>query len=488
MANTARPNILWYCADQQRYDTIGAINNPHVSTPHIDKLVASGTACTHAYAQSSICTPSRAAFLTGCYPNTVRAARNGNAYFADVYPLISRLLRDAGYDCGLIGKLHLASAYQQVEPPVDDGSRYFKYSHAPRDDWDEGHDYADWVRGKGEQLSELIKSLDGVPAEFHQTTWASDRALEFIREPRDQPWLLSINIYDPHPPFNPPKAYRDMFDPKAMPDPLFRDSDLVQQRKLAGIDFQSKVSRPEALDIGDPILPRTPHTGGYRAEEHSPGERDAWTLKAAYYAMIKLIDDQFARIVQALDEQGQLENTLIIYSSDHGESLGDHGLIEKGCRFYEGLVRVPLIFSWPGQVKAGLQSDALVELLDIPPTLLDICGLDIPEYMQGRSLYPLLKGETDPGFHKPYVRSEYFDAIKASDASRATMYRDKRYKLTVYHGHNLGELYDLENDPGEFNNLWDDPNARELKFDLLAKSFDASMLAEDLGPPRVGPM
>ena len=108
--------------------------------------------------------------------------------------------------------------------------------------------------------------------------------------------------------------------------------------------------------------------------------------------------------------------------------------------------------------------------------------------MQGRSLFPLLKGENAPGFHKPYVRSEYFDAIKVSDASRATMYRDKRYKLTVYHGHNLGELYDLENDPGEFNNLWDDPNARELKFDLLAKSFDASMLAEDLGPPRVGPM
>ncbi|MBF0280906.1 MAG: sulfatase-like hydrolase/transferase, partial [SAR324 cluster bacterium] len=287
-----RPNILWYCTDQQRYDTIGALNNPHVLTPKIDQLLRSGTSFTRAYCQSPICTPSRASFLTGCYPNTLRAPRNGNREYANQYPLITKLLRDTGYHCGLVGKLHLASAFEREEPRVDDGYGFFKWSHAPRDDWDSGHDYADWVRTRGADLGELIKSLDGVPAELHQTSWATERAMEFIRsQSRDVPWMLSVNVYDPHPPFNPPKAYRDLFDPKSMPDPLFRESDLEQQRKFSQIDFQSRPAHPEKLDICDPILPRTPADGSMRGDVPSVGERDAWTLKAAYYAMIKLIDD-----------------------------------------------------------------------------------------------------------------------------------------------------------------------------------------------------
>ena len=215
------PNILWYCTDQQRYDTIGSLNNPHVSTPNIDRMVAQGTAFTKTYCQSPICTPSRASFLTGCYPNALRTPRNGNYNYADQYPLISKILKDHGYDCGLVGKLHLASSFQRIEPRVDDGYRFFKWSHAPRDDWKEGHDYAEWVRQKGGGLKELVKDVNGIPAELHQTTWGTDRSIDFIQENREGPWFLSVNVYDPHPPFNPPKEYRDMFDPKSMPDPLF---------------------------------------------------------------------------------------------------------------------------------------------------------------------------------------------------------------------------------------------------------------------------
>jgi arylsulfatase A-like enzyme len=227
---------------------------------------------------------------------------------------------------------------------------------------------------------------------------------------------------------------------------------------------------------------------GVRGNNPSTGARDAWTLKAAYYAMLKLVDDQLGRLLQAIDDGGDFNNTLVIFSTDHGESLGDHGLIEKGCRFYEGLVRVPLIFSWPGQIKTNLQSDALVELMDIAPTLLDAATIAKPSHMQGQSLWPLLTGKTDPRFHKPFVRSEYFDALKENDGTRATMYRDDRYKLVVYHGHDLGELYDLNVDPGEFNDLWDDPNASDIKNRLIHQSFDATMLVQDLGPPRIGPM
>ena len=479
-----RPNILWICTDQQRYDTIGALGNPYVSTPNVDRLVEEGVAFTHAYCQSPICTPSRGSFLTGMYPSAVHVNGNGNEYFPDSPPLVTRLLADAGYDCGLIGKLHLASAHRRIEPRVNDGYRYWQYSHAPRDDWETGHDYADWVRSKGQILGELTKSIDGVPAELHQTTWGAEKTIEFIRQERDGPWLASVNIYDPHPPFNPPKTYRDMFNPTDMPGPLFRESDLEQQKKLEAVDFQSKGRSPEELDIRSPILPRAPGT----VDAGSAGGRDGRTLQAAYYAMIKLIDDTLARILDALEETGQRERTVIIFTSDHGEMLGDHGLIQKGCRFYEGLVRVPLIFSLPGHFEQNLRSDALVGLLDKAPTLLELAGLEIPDRMQGMSLLPILKGEVSPDHHRDFVRCEFYDALDQPDGTFATMYRDRRYKLVMYHGHTHGEFYDLEADPGEFENLWDVSSAQSLKVGLMKRSYDASMLAMDRGPRRIGPM
>ena len=216
--------------------------------------------------------------------------------------------------------------------------------------------------------------------------------------------------------------------------------------------------------------------------------RDARTLQAAYYAMIELIDDQIGRVLDALHASGQADDTLVIFTSDHGEMLGDHGLIQKGCRFYEGLVRVPLILSWPGRVRAGQESGALVELTDLAPTLLEAAGEAVPEWMQGRSLLPIGTGAEPLDRHRDAVWCEYFDALDAPDATRATMYRRGRYKLVVYHGHGLGELYDLERDPGEFDNLWDDPQQAALKADLLLDSYAAAMAAVDVGTRRVGPM
>ena len=495
-----RPNILWICTDQQRYDTLGAQGNRHVRTPRLDRLWRSGAAFTHAYCQSPICTPSRASFLTGTYPSTCHNTRNGNDRFVERFPLVTRLLADAGYDCGLIGKLHLASAYGRIEARGDDGYRYWRYSHGPRDDWPVGHDYADWVRQQGSVLGELIKDPAGVPAPLHQTTWCAERTIEFISEPRaaDTPWLACVNIYDPHPPFNPPQEYRDRYDPAAMPGPLYRTGDLAQQERLAAIDFQSRVRQPHDLDLRSPVIPESPGREGCAAAGAPAGgrsslpphatARDAHTLQAAYYAMIELIDDQVGRVLDALRDSGQADDTLVIFTSDHGEMLGDHGLIQKGCRFYEGLVRVPLILAWPGSIGAGLVSDALVELTDLAPTLLEAAGAAVPEWMQGRSLLPLAGGAADPRHHRDAVLCEYFDALDSPDATRATMYRERRYKLTVYHGHGLGELYDLERDPGEFDNLWDDPAHAALKADLLLDSYAASMAAVDVGTRRIGPM
>ena len=494
---TNRPNILWYCTDQQRFDTIGAVGNPHVNTPTLDRLVAEGTAFTHAYCQSPICTPSRSSYMTGLYPSRLHNSRNGNESFpAESPPLISKLIAEAGYDCGMIGKFHLQSSGHRTEPRLDDGYRYWRFSHAPRDDWPNGHDYADWVREQGGDLNELRNSDDRVHPDLHQTQWASDCAIEFLSEQRDQPWMLTVNVYDPHPPFIPPRSYADRFDPESLPGPYFRESDLAEQERLKTVDFQTTAHRPEEFD----------------------GKKQ----QALYYAMIAQIDDQFARILDHLEQSQQRENTAIVFTSDHGEMLGDHGLLYKGCRFYEGLVRVPLIFSWPGQFQSGLQSHALVELLDKSATLLELAGVPLPDYFQGKSLLPILRAETCSDYHRDFVRCEYYDALdaafvgtgspdKLNESSHisqksqnligvcppvavpagtfGTMFRDKRYKISVYHGHNRGELYDLETDPWEFDNLWDDPHQQSLKCELLLKNFDAAMLTGiDVGTRRIAPM
>ena len=485
-----RPNILWICSDQQRYDTIGALGNPHVRTPNLDRLVAEGAAFSHAFCQTPICTPSRAAFLTGLYPSAVHACTNGNEVWGEAAPLVTKLLADEGYDCGLAGKLHLAGAHQRIEPrPVNDGYRVFHWSHHPKDDWPEGHAYKEWVTAKGEDLGKLYEHPERIPPELHQTSWCADMAIDFIEETRHGPWLMSVNTFDPHAPFDPPQEYRDHFDPDSLPDPPARESDVAAQQKLAGVDFQTSSRYPAtftAKEVG---------TASSAAFEDAPeGMRSATfsgrEVKAAYYAMIELIDHNVGRMVEALERSGQRDNTIIIFTSDHGEILGDHGLLLKGCRFYEGLVRVPLIISWPGHFESELVSNALVELLDLPPTLLEACGTPCPRRMQGRSLLPILTGTADPRHHRDFVRCSYYHTLNPVahpefEGSYATMIRDHRYKLVVYHGHETGELFDLERDPGEFENLWDDPDHREVRFELMKRSFDALAFAVDIGPEQV---
>jgi arylsulfatase A-like enzyme len=177
--------------------------------------------------------------------------------------------------------------------------------------------------------------------------------------------MLSVNMFDPHPPFDPPEEILAKVDPESVPMPEFADGDLETQERLAGLDFQGNGAQ-------------------------SPAGYDARGMVAAYYAQIELIDMQLARLIDALESTDQLRNTVIVYMSDHGEMLGDHGLIYKGCRFYEGLVRVPLIVSWPDGLAQGQVIDSLVELTDVAPTLREIAGLEQCGFAEGRSLVPSL--------------------------------------------------------------------------------------------------
>jgi arylsulfatase len=211
-------------------------------------------------------------------------------------------------------------------------------------------------------------------------------------------------------------------------------------------------------------------------------------MVAAYYATLEHLDAEFGRLLDHLDRNGQRENTIVVFTSDHGDMLGDHGLTAKGAYFYDPVVRVPLVFSWPGRVRGGEACDAFVELVDIAPTLLALCGVDVPGRMQGRSFVPLLEGPCGPDDHRDGVYCEFLNTQPEPDENRsicATMWRNRRHKLVVHHGDELGELYDLELDPGEHINCWNAPAYADVKAALTRRLLDAIALQADPEPPRV---
>ncbi len=469
--NNKKPNILWICTDQQRFDTIRSLGNQHIHTPHLDRLVEQGVAFTNSYCQSPVCTPSRASFLTGRYPRTTGATRNGNDYFPEGEVLIPYMLSQNGYTCGLVGKLHLSTADGRVETRLPhDGYKTFKWSHGPRDGWGEENAYQAWLKANGVSWEKDYHGRNGgIKSEYHQTTWCINEAIDFVDENADKPWLLSINIFDPHHPFDPPAEFKKKYPVDDMPLPKWKDGELDNKTLTQQQDYEF---------------------GGQGGLGPSCKKLSDWEKKnyvSDYYAMIDQIDEQVGRLIEHLDNTGQRENTVIIFHSDHGELLGDHGLILKGGHFYEGLVHVPLIFSCPGSLQQDLKSEALVELVDVAPTILNLAGIDIPQRVQGKSLIDILTGRVDSNFHKDSVYCEYYNSLPGvHEDVHATMYFDGRYKLVVYHGSEIGELYDLHIDPSEFDNRWFDAEYAAIKNRLMLASFDKSIMTVDPVPECVG--
>lgn len=475
-----RPNILWICTDQQRFDTIGALGNRVIQTPNLDALCTAGTAFTRAYCQSPVCTPSRASFLTGRYPYSVGVNRNGIEAPPRDLPLITRRLAREGYHCGLVGKLHLASAEHRREVRCDDGYTEFQYSHSPFNLTAETNEYLTWLEEKGISPEDVFEKVAGrgyygykadLDPALHQTSWCQERAIDFIKRNHDseQPWLLSVNFFDPHPPFDAPASLTARFDGLDLPEPIWDERELDTLAKLKGAFHQTR----------EPIRPSA----------------DSRPRIASYYAMVELVDRAVGGIVACLDRTGALENTLIIFNSDHGEMCGDHGLVLKGCRFYDQAVRIPLIMVLPGIIGRGVVREEPVELTDIVPTLCELCGIpDLPS--DGYSLVPLLRtaDHGNPIWLRRGVRCEYYDALPVRDSkgefrrpgSTATMIYDGRYKLSYYHHLNTGELYDLQEDPEEVRDLWDSGTCTEIRFHLLAEMLNFASYTIDDGIPVIG--
>ena len=466
-----RPNILWICTEHQRFDTIHALGNEHIRTPNLDRLVAEGVAFTHAFCQNTVCTPSRSSFLTGRYPVTTRCRQNGQNIPEDEI-LITRELRDLGYDCGLAGKLHVSAAYFGWERRIDDGYRMFEWSHGSTAA--HGGDWIRWLADNGKQFDDIYHpspvpfAREVSDRRYHQTTWCVDRALDFMQEQREGPWLLSVNPFSVHDPFDYLPEFYDQYDPDTLPDPLWREGELDNKPP-----FQMAAYRKR----GGPK--------GYAGT--TPRQRRE--MRAAYYATIEHIDAELGRLLDWLDQTGQRENTLIIFNSDHGDMGGDHGLFQKGPYLYDPAVRVPLIFSWPGTLPGGRVYDGLVEQVDIVPTIHELLQIAIPERVQGRSLVPLFTGQRLKFDFRDGVYAEYYNsnpAMTSPQRRRAyvTMWRTTEHKIVVYHGETFGELYNLRNDPDEFENRWDDPDYADIRFAMMKRCFEASVFTMDPLPKR----
>ncbi|MEO6982094.1 MAG: sulfatase-like hydrolase/transferase, partial [Edaphobacter sp.] len=467
-ADGPMPNILWVCTDQQRFDTLQGLSNSLIKTPNLERFMSESVTFTNAFVQTPICSPSRGSFLTGRYPHCTGLRANGQ-HIHPTERLVTRMLADHSYTCGLAGKLHLSPcAGGRLEDRIDDGYKLFEWSHDISDSWPGHNEWRVWLKQQGVKLPAFPKEhVWGMPIapKYSQTAWCADVANEFMRQQRgSNPWLMSVNIFQPHHPFFPTEEYLSHYDPAKMPDPSYKEGELSNKPTFQQIDHKGA--------YGGTALSFTKTS----PEEHRK-------ITAAYYAMIEQVDTEMGRMLQTLEETGQADNTIVIFMSDHGEMLGDHGIYLKGPYFYDCLTRVPLIIRWPHHFQGGRKAEAMVEMVDLTPTLLEAAGVAIPAGVQGRSFMPLLTGQS--ATHRDSVYMEFFDTkARYPIAPMMTGIRTDRWKLTFCDKDKTGELYDLQNDSGEFDNLWSDPHYKDTREMMLQALMGRMVEATDPLPQR----
>ena len=409
-----RPNILFFFTDDQRFDTIGALGNEHIITPHMDYLVRNGTTFTNAYIMGSmfgaVCVPSRAMLMTG---RTLFHLEGVGNVIPESHVTLPEVLQKAGYITFHTGKWHqdakaLARCFS-AGAKIFFGGMSDQYKVPVRD-----------FDPTGKYPKEKIYYDEGK----HSSELFSDAAIKFLRDYKDdKPFFVYIAYTAPHDPRHMPKEYLDMYDPQRiilprnfLPEHPFDNGDMkIRDEKLAP-------------------WPRTPQ----EIRKHI----------AAYYAMITHVDAQIGRVLAVLKETGQTENTIIVFSGDNGLAVGQHGLMGKQ-NIYEHSVHVPLVICGPG-IPRGQKRDAFCYLLDIYPTICELIGISIPSSVDGHSLVPIIRGQ------KQKIRDTLLFAYK--DVQRGV--RDERYKLIEYlvNGKRTTQLFDLQSDPWELDNLADNPD------------------------------
>jgi arylsulfatase len=466
-------NLIFICADQLRYDALSRNGNKTVSTPNIDAIGARGMTFHRHYTPNQICSPSRASMATGLYPRHHGLWRNGVA-LDEALLTLWKSARRARYTTHAVGKLH----YQPLLAPADrlmpESDAFWENQRAA--EWrgpyygfenvqlvmgeanevtKSGH-YADWLRKNYPQvvrlyepdalptsraldLTDVWKSL--VPAELHYNNWIADRAIEVVQMNAKSPFCLFVSFPDPHHPFAPPSPYSDMFDPDLMPSPSVTAGELdLMPSYLQQSDDPSKPAYIEAGHVA--------REQGFMLRTDGISQHTLARAIAHTYGMVKMLDDAVGRIIEALQAEGQLDETLVVFTSDHGELLGDHGLLRKGPPPYRQLLQVPFFISGPDIMPDshfhGLTSHidlfaTFASLLDLPPPVTD--GQNLTELMRSAkgSVRDCLFAEYHPR-RDPWL----YNQTIITDAWRCTIYPDKP---------EWGELFDLNNDPWEHRNV-----------------------------------
>ncbi len=452
---SSRPNILFLFTDQQRWDTIAQAGYGHMITPNLDRLAERGMRFDEMYATFPLCVPNRVSIVTGCFPKRHMVVNNAT-WIPDNTNTWPQIFTEAGYDTRAIGKMHcwptitsrnLIGFSQRII--AED-----KYGFEAMDD------YAVWMKEKGSrrpcpwldqaECEEYVKGRGAYvfkePEELHIDSYIGMKAVEALNEVAkgDKPFCYWVSFNSPHAPHDPPQRFLDMYEGRDIPAPIRR--------------------RYEPFD-----KPASRMFGSWFLDKHFGMAGDMFMLsdiqikrrRSYYYATITLVDEWIGKIIETLKKAGLYDNTIIVFSSDHGDAQGDHNLIEKSF-FYESMVRVPMIVHCPARFAPGV-SDEFVQSTDIAPTLLSLAGLKVPEGMDGQDLSPLLN-RTKGWKSRDAVFSE-----GNTLGGPMTMIRTREWKLVYEDEPTCRELYDMRGAGDELKNVYYEPEHRAVRDEIEAR-------------------
>jgi arylsulfatase len=467
VGDSDRPNILFIMTDQLRWDCIGANGNRLIQTPHLDRLASASANFTHFFVQAPVCVPSRVSFFTGRYPHSHRNRVNYTPLDRSEVLMQSRLHK-AGYATASVGKLHYYPS--NVSEAKRTGFDFVElHDGVPK--LDRFSDYVTWRKQFDPQANIHYRTLaNDVPVgrnpyrqaldeKYSETTWVGKRTRHYIRQlaAKDQPFFLFSSFWKPHSPFEVPQPFDAMYDDVQIPLP-------------------KQMTLDEIMRLPPPLRTLILR---FRPAYDTNRERLQWIYRS-YYGAISHIDREVGSILDTLEETGVADNTIVVFCSDHGDQLLEHGLMGKNC-FFEASVRVPLIIHFPKRVIPGVYEE-LVESVDVLPTLFELAGLPEPYPNQGRSLVGMVTQSGADYIPREAVFSEniipevitasrgMFEFIKGKGIAEtrhpdAKMVRTRRWKY-IYYPEGYEELYDLESDPQEMTNLAKDAGYQQQIYEM----------------------
>lgn len=468
------PNVLILHSDQHSARALGCYGNKQVITPNLDRLARDGIKIDHAFTQNPICTPSRMCMLSGQYAHNI-------GYYGlmgekpERLPNIFEYFKEQGYQTGAAGKLHTPAGW--VSDHCDYVGDGYGFEHPVRP-WNrrmeegcqglKGDDYSvylaehglyedrddkilqEWFEQNEHRKGQCVDArFSRIPKEHSMEAWTAKCTNRFIDQcvKEEKPFCYWMTVPRPHQTYAPCKEFWDLYEGVDLELPPNAENDMHDRSAAA------KATQENFQKNGDWML----------FEPRNFEEARKRVLRG-YYACVSQMDDAMGRVLDKLDELGIRENTIIVYTTDHGEFAGEHGMIEKAPGIGFGCVtRIPMIFSWKGKLKAGEARDSLVESIDILPTVCELAGLARPDWADGRSAVPVLRDDTG-------IRD-----IAVTENPNTKTIHTKRYKLTQYlpefQGEDFGELFDMEQDPYELKNLYFDPAYQDVVQELRYKLY-----------------